>query len=129
MSSLNRGQRVIDTLAAIAEFGEISAMELADYLDIGRYDAHAVLNRMSKRTKAGLKRIYVVRYTHDHDGARRYPRAVYAIGDKRDAKKPESDVRANRRRCEHRSLNVVRMSSVFNLGLSRDKIKELRRAA
>ena len=73
MSSLNRGQRVIDTTAAIVEFGEITASELAEYLGITRYDAHAVLNRMNKRTKAGLKRIHVVRYIDDHDGARTYP--------------------------------------------------------
>lgn len=117
MSSLNRGQRVIDTLAAIAEFGEISAMELADYLGIGRYDAHAVLNRMSKRTKAGLKRIYVVRYIHDHEGARKYPRAVYAVGDKPDARKPKADQNAVKRAHYARAKSRATSNSVFNLAL------------
>ena len=117
MSSLNRGQRVTDTIAAIVEFGELTAMELADYLEITRYDAHAVLNRVNKRTKSGIKRIYVVRYIYDHDGARKYPRPVYAIGDKPDAKKPKSDKLAVKREYYARLKSRTTMNSVFNLGL------------
>ena len=117
MSSLNRGQRVIDTTAAIAEFGEITAMELAEYLGITRYDAHAVLNRMNKRTKAGLKRIHIVRYIDDHDGARTYPRAVFAMGDKPDAKKSKADQLAVKRRYYARLKLRTTMNSVFNLGM------------
>ena len=117
LSSLNRGQRVIDTTAAIVEFGEITAMELAEYLKITRYDAHAVLNRMNKRTKAGLKRIHIVRYIDDHDGARTYPRAVFAMGDKPDAKKPKADQLAVKRRYYARLKSRTTMNSVFNLGM------------
>jgi hypothetical protein len=117
LSSLNRGQRVIDTTAAIVEFGEITASELAEYLGVTRYDAHAVLNRMNKRTKAGLKRIHVVRYIDDHDGARTYPRAVFAMGDKPDAKKPKADQLAVKRRYYARLKSRTTMNSVFNLGM------------
>jgi hypothetical protein len=117
LSSLNRGQRVIDTTAAIVEFGEITAMELAEHLGITRYDAHAVLNRMNKRTKAGLKRIYVVRYIDDHDGARTYPRAVFAMGDKPDARKPKADQLAVKRKYYARLKSRTTMNSVFNLGM------------
>jgi len=117
LSSLNRGQRVIDTTATLVQLGEITASELAEHLGITRYDAHAVLNRMNKRTKAGLKRIYVVRYVDDHDGARTYPRAVYALGDKRDAKKPVADQLAVKRRYYARLKSRTTMNSVFNLGM------------
>ena len=117
MGTLNRGQRVIDTTAAIVEFGEITAMELAEYLDITRYDAHAVLNRMNKRTKAGVKRIHVVRYIDDHDGARKYPRAVYAMGDKPDAKRPKADQLRVKREYYARVKSRTTMNSVFNLGM------------
>lgn len=117
MSSLNRGQRVIDTTAAIVQFGEITAMELAEHLGIGRYDAHAVLHRMNKRTKAGLKRIHIVRYIDDHDGARKYPRAVYAMGDKPDAKKPKADQLAVKRGYYARVKSRTLMNNVFNLGM------------
>jgi hypothetical protein len=95
----------------------MTAMELAEYLGIARYDAHAVLNRMNKRTKAGLKRIYVVRYIYDHDGARKYPRPVYAIGDKPDAKKPKANQLAVKREYYARLKSRTTMNSVFNLGL------------
>ena len=117
LSSLNRGQRVIDTTATLVQLGEITASELAEHLGITRYDAHAVLNRMNKRTKAGLKRIYVVRYADDHEGARKYPRAVYALGDKRDARKPVADQLAVKRRYYARLKSRTTMNSVFNLGM------------
>lgn len=117
MSTLNRGCRVIDTIATIVAFGEITAMELAEHLGIGRYDAHAVLSRMNKRTKAGLKRIHIVRYIDDHDGARRYPRAVYTMGDKPDAKRPKADQLRVKREYYARVKSRTTMNSVFNLGM------------
>lgn len=117
MGTVNRGPRVVATLAAIVEFGEITAMELSEYLDITRYDAHAVLRRMNKRTKAGVKRIYIVRFIDDHDGARKYPRAVYAMGDKPDAKKPKADQLRVKREYYARLKSRTTMNSVFNLGL------------
>jgi hypothetical protein len=128
MTTTNKGVLVTQAWAALAEFGKITAQEFADYADIGRYDAHAVLNRMSKRTKAGVKRIYVADWTYAHDDARRYPRAVFAVGDKEDKKKPKPNIRLNRQRSEHKTIKVIRMSSVFNLALPRDKVRELRRS-
>jgi len=127
VTTLNTGQHVIKALEALNEFGRISAQEFADWADIGRYDAHAVLVRMSKRTKAGVKRIHIADWTHGHDGARRYPRPVYALGDQRDKPKPKPDVAANRRRYEQGKNKMYRMSSVFNLAMTRDKIREIRK--
>jgi hypothetical protein len=115
LSSLNRGHLVVDALATIADFGEVTASELADHLRISRYDAHAVLTRLNNRTKSGLKRIHVVRYVYDHEGARKYPRAVYALGDKSDAKKPKPDTLANKRLHYHRAKARALTNSVFNL--------------
>jgi hypothetical protein len=123
MGTTNRGHVVIPTLAAIHEFGELTAQELADYLDIGRYDAHAVLNRMAKRTKAGVKRLHIVRWIEEHEGARRYPRAVFAIGDKPDAPKPRSNPAEVKRRYEQRRRLRNTTNSVFNLGLSRKEFR------
>lgn len=128
MSSTNTGSHVIKVLEALETFGQITAQEFADYADIGRYDAHAVLNRMAKRTKAGVKRIYVADWTYEHDDARRYPRAVFMVGDKPDKRKPKPDVRENRRRSEHKAIKTLRMNSVFNMALTRDKIREIRRS-
>jgi hypothetical protein len=128
MTSTNTGSHVIKAFEAFAEFGRMTAQEFADYADIGRYDAHAVLNRMNKRTKAGVKRIHVANWTYDHDDARRYPRAVFMLGDKPDKPRPKPNVRENRRRSEHKVISIIRMSSVFNMGLTRDKVRELRKS-
>jgi len=128
MGTTNRGPHVAKALEAFAEFGRMTAQEFADYADIGRYDAHAVLNRMNKRTKDGLKRIYIADWTYAHDDARRYPRAVFATGDKEDKKKPKPNIKANRQRSEHKRNKTLRMNSVFNMALNRDKIRELRRS-
>lgn len=128
MTTTNKGVLVTKAWEALHEFGKITAQEFADYADIGRYDAHAVLNRMAKRTKAGVKRIYVADWTHEHDDARRYPRAIYMLGDKPDKKKPKPDVRENRRRSEAQRNKILRLNSVFNMAMTRDKIRELRRS-
>lgn len=127
MTTLNTGQHVVKALEALNEFGRMTAQEFADYADLGRYDAHAVLLRMNKRTKAGDKRIHIADWTHGHDGARRYPRPVYALGDKLDKKKPKADPAANRRRHEQSKNKMYRMNSVFNLAMTRDKIREIRK--
>jgi len=128
MTTTNTGMHVIKALEAFAEFGRLTAQEFADYADIGRYDAHAVLSRMSKRTKAGEKRLHICDWVHAHDDARRYPRPVFMLGDKEDKKKPKPNIRLNRQRSEHNILKAIRMTSVFNMGLNRDKIREIRRS-
>lgn len=127
MTTLNTGQHVIKALEALSEFGRMSAQEFADWAEISRYDAHAVLRRMSQRTKAGEKRIHIADWTYGHDGARRYPRPVYALGDKRDKPKPKADPAANRRRHEQGKNKMYRMTSVFNLAMTRDQIREIRK--
>ena len=128
MTTTNTGMHVIRALEAFDEFGRLTAQEFADYADIGRYDAHAVLNRMAKRTKAGEKRIHVADWTYEYDDARRYPRAVFMLGDKEDKQRPKPNVRLNRQRSEHKTIKAVRMTSVFNMGLTCDKVREIRKS-
>jgi hypothetical protein len=128
LTTTNTGMHVIKALEAFAEFKRMTAQEFADYADIGRYDAHAVLNRMNKRTKAGEKRIHVADWTYIHDSAKRYPRAVFMLGDKPDKPRPKPDLRANRKRSERKILASFRMSSVFNLAMTREVIREARRS-
>jgi hypothetical protein len=127
MGATNTGAYVLKALEAFAEFKRITAQEFADYADIGRYDAHAVLNRMKRRTKAGVKRIHIAAWTYEHDDARRYPRAVFMLGDKEDKQRPKPNIRLNRQRSEHKAIKAIRMTSVFNLAMPRDTIREMRR--
>jgi len=128
MGATNTGAYVIKALEALEEFKRLTAQEFADYADLGRYDAHAVLNRMKRRTKAGVKRIHIAAWTYEHDDARRYPRAVFMLGDKEDKQRPKPNVRLNRQRSEHKAIKAIRMTSVFNMALPREKIREIRRS-
>ena len=128
MGTTNTGAYVIKALEAFEEFKRLTAQEFADYADLGRYDAHAVLNRMKRRTKAGVKRIHIAAWTYEHDDARRYPRAVFMLGDKEDKQRPKPNVRLNRQRSEHKTIKAIRMTSVFNMGLTRDKVREIRKS-
>ena len=128
MGATNTGAYVIKALEAFEEFKRLTAQEFADYADLGRYDAHAVLNRMKRRTKAGVKRIHIAAWTYEHDDARRYPRAVFMLGDKEDKQRPKPNVRLNRQRSEHKAIKAIRMTSVFNMGLTRDKVREIRKS-
>jgi hypothetical protein len=128
MTTTNTGPNVIKALEALAEFKRLTAQEFADYADIHRYDAHAVLNRMNKRTKAGKKRIHIADWTYSHDDARRYPRPVFMLGDLPDKPKPKPSLRENRRRSETNRNAQFRMNSVFNMAMTRDKIREIRRS-
>jgi len=128
VTPLTSGTLVSKAWEALHEFGKITAQEFADYADIGRYDAHAALSKMNKRTKAGVKRIYIADWTYNHDDARRYPRAVFMIGDKPDKSKPKPNVKENRRRSEAHRNKTFRMNSVFNMGLTRDKVREIRKS-
>ena len=125
MTTTNTGKNVIRALEALQEFGRMTAQEFADWADISRYDAHAVLIRMNKRTKAGDKRIHIADWSHEHDGARRYPRPVFVLGDGRDKPKPKADPAANRRRYDAKRDKTFRMNSVFNMAMPRDRVREM----
>lgn len=117
MTTINYGKNVSAALDALCLHGEITAMELMNSAGIDRRSAHAALNNLATRTKSGQKRAHIVRWVHDHEGARKYPRAVYALGDKRDAPKPKRDVKATKRAYYDRIRSKTLMNSVFNLGL------------
>ena len=54
--------------------------------------------------------------------------AVFMVGDQPDKPRPKPNVRENRRRSEAKRNTTFRMNSVFNMAMTRDKIRELRRA-
>lgn len=128
MTTTNTGPHVRKALEALKEYGRMTAQEFADYADIDRYDAHAVLRRMSKRMASGERRLHIAAWSYLHDDSRFYPRPVYALGDRPDKPKPKPDIAANRRRYEQRKNQMFRMNSVFNMAMPRDKIREIRKS-
>lgn len=117
------GTIVAQMLRVLASLGPMTNSELCAELKQDKEKVGAVLNRMNKASPKMPKRVYIIRYVYDADGARRYPRAVYSIGDKQNAPKPKADVNANRRR--HRAKRALRVNSVFMLGTPRRIMREL----
>lgn len=89
--------------------------EVCEVTGLDKHNAASILMGLNNVSARKPKRVYIVKYVFDHEGARRYPRAVYDIGDHEDARKPKADERANKRR--YRAAKKVRMKAnfVFNL--------------
>lgn len=121
------GQTVKDILAKLDECGECAPAEMASLLGLDRMNVSTIMTRLRRAGKKTPKRIYIVRYVHDGEGARRYPRPVYAIGDLPDAKKPKADVKANKRRYRQGLRLRMTANSVFNLGMTQRQMREIRR--
>lgn len=87
-----------------------------------------IVSRLHKDTPRVGKQIYITGWVYDAEGQRRYPRAIYAIGSKPDAKKPKASALDNRRRYDRKRHAMFSMNSVFNMGKSRDTLRAERRA-
>ena len=123
------GVRVQAILMALEQYGNQSRAELELTAGIPKELIAAVVSRMNKNNPRVGKQIHVSHYVYDAEGARRYPRAVYAIGDGIDAKKPKPCKKENKQRYESKKRVMYRMNSVFNMGKSRDQIRAETRAS
>lgn len=124
------GVRTQAILTALERYGNQSRAELEVSAGIPKDLIAAIVSRMNRRGPRAGKQIHIDCYVYDAEGARRYPRAVYALGDGIDAKKPKASHLENRRRYDAKRKAMYSMNSVFNMGKSRDQIRaELRGAA
>lgn len=122
-----RGLIVREILRMLEEEGPMTRSEICKRLGRPKDEVVSVVSRLNKRTPVAGRRIYVREYVYDMEGERTYPRAVYAIGDKPNAKRPESDKKEIKRRYWARSQLKLRANSVFNLGLSRAQLRAMRK--
>jgi len=123
------GVRVQAVKMALEQYGPQSRAELEQSAGVRKDLISAILSRMNKNLPRVGKQIYVCRYIYDAEGARRYPRAVYALGSGNDVAKPKASPKENKRRYDAKRMGLYRMNSVFNLGKSRDQIRAERKAA
>lgn len=121
------GQTVDQIIAILRECGEASPAEIATLLGLDRMNVSTIMTRMRRPGKKVPKRIYIVRYVHDNEGQRRYPRPVYALGEWGDAKRPKSDKKAIKKRYRESVRIKMTTNSVFNLGMTRKRYMELKR--
>ena len=114
----------------LTELGPMTRNEIEAAMPEAKVSISSILSRMNRKTPQSGKRVYIKEYVYDAVDLKRYPRAVYALGSKRDAVKPKSDANENRKRYVHKKVNQYRMNSVFNLGRSHKQIRrEMRLAA
>lgn len=113
------GQIVSQILQALKDYGPMTRIEICDALNTTRKSVSAVMTRLNRDTPRIPKRIYVKSYVYDHEGQRYYPRAVYDLGDKPDAKPPGADPVSARKRYHQRKKMLNTANSVFNLALTR----------
>ena len=93
--------------------GPMTSHEVARFLGIKDY--HAVSNILSSlRIRVVRKQVYIKSWTYDGIG-RHYPRAVYALGSRHDAKKPcrQDNVARCKRYREMKKSRVI--NSVWSL--------------
>lgn len=122
------GSTVDLILGVLNEIGPMTRVEMGSHLEMDRQNLSAVVTRMNRPGKTYPKRIYIMGYVFDNGSDRRYPRAVYALGDKPDVRRPKSDVKANKRRYRAALKSRMTMNSVFNLGLTRREYEAIARS-
>jgi hypothetical protein len=112
------GSRRAAVYDALKDYGPMTMAEVCDVTGLDKYNAAAILQGLNNASARKPKRIYIVKYVFDHEGARRYPRAVYDIGDHEDARKPKADTEATRRRYRAAKKARLKANFVFNLAQS-----------
>lgn len=120
---VERGAIVKEIMRLLDEEGPMTRAEICKRLGRPKDEIAAVVSRLNKRSPVAGRRIYVREYVYDMEGERTYPRALYAIGDKPNAKRPVSDKKEIKRRYWARSQLKKKANSVFNLGLSRSQLR------
>lgn len=107
------GPIVLGILATLEEHGPMTREEIASFMECDRSLVSPVLSRLNRKLKTRPKRVYITAWRRDRSLTRLYLRAVYAIGNKPDKKKPPPDPGAANRR--YRDRNRVQVNSVFAL--------------
>lgn len=101
----NKYSQVVEAVLESLGKESFSCSKLESRLKMDRKSLSPVVSRMHK---AHL--IYIVDHDYEEDGQRRYPRAIYAVGDFPDAKRP-TEIEAQK----PRQLTLGRIPSVFHL--------------
>lgn len=125
------GVTTLRILDALEHLGPMSRSEMSKHMNLPRQDCAAIFTRLSRPSlrPVGPKRIYIQSWRFDEEGERRYPRAVYAIGDLPDAPKPAVSTKANSRRYR-KNLKLRRFANVMHIGATQkaqsESIKRIR---
>ena len=117
------GEVTANMLKALQDIGPMTCIEICRHLGLPKEKVGAILSRLKEASPQVPQRVHIKAYVYDAEGMRRYPRAVYTLGPGKHAKKPKSDIKANRRRYEDKKKR--RVNSVWMLGMSRNQRKRI----
>ena len=109
-------QRILQLLA---EEGPMSRAEICARLGVDKEISSAIVSRLNRAWPKTPKRVYVCSYVYDQEGERRYPRAVFALGDLPDKPRPKADTLAVRARSREKVRKLRTHNFVFNLAMPR----------
>jgi hypothetical protein len=115
------GSTVQQITNLVMQLGPLTREEICVYLDMDRMNVSAVISRMNKASIATPKRLHILGYTFDSEVGRRYPRAIYDLGDKPDTKKlnRKANRRETRKRYDQQRAVLNTTNFVFNLAKPR----------
>lgn len=121
------GKLVSAILGALERDGPMTRAAISKAIGADRLVVSAVVSRLSRVLPSRPKRIYVSHYVYDEEGARtNYPRAVYALGDLPDVKRPKPQPREVIAR-RYRQRRKVKVSSVWEWAMPHRARKQLRK--
>ena len=109
---------IVDLILQALAQRPMTRAEICEFTGIDHNVIAPVVTRMSKPSPQRPQRIHIKTYTDELDGMKRYPRAVFALGQGINARKPKRDLRANKRRYLQNLTATLRSASVFNMGMT-----------
>ena len=111
--------RILDI---VSTWGEVTAKEISGDLGVPNTTVTSILCRLCKKRKCVPQVIYIDRYVYEAYDERRYPRPVFKMGAKKNAKRPAVD--RNARQVIYIGKSARRATtSIFDLALSqRDRM-------
>ena len=104
-------------METIEDYGPMTQGELLDLLGGNKGNVYKITMNLTKPTKRLPKRLFISSYVFDQEGEKRYPRPVFAIGNKPNVPKPVQDIPATQKRYRDKRKSHTLLNSVFNLGL------------
>lgn len=103
-------------LRVLSELGPMTRAEICRELGSSAVNVSSLMSNLIRDLPATPRRAHIREWVYDMEGQRPYPRAVYALGDKPNAKKPGPKKRTEVVNAYRARLKAkYRNSSVFNL--------------
>lgn len=115
---------------AISALGPMTGADLCEHLGNPINSVSTALSRMIKTTPKHPQRLHISGWVWDHEGQRAYPRAQYSLGPGKNREcEPPITTKARHAQRQADKLRLLKTSSVFNLGVTREQFTQRRKQA